>query len=57
MIPVRRSLDGQVLAGDSACMVIPAYRSGVACSLIAGDLAARHIARCIEEGDTGRETL
>ncbi|MDD3717764.1 MAG: NAD(P)/FAD-dependent oxidoreductase [Actinomycetota bacterium] len=62
LIPVRRSLDvlvdhGLLLTGDSACMVIPAHGSGVASSLIAGDLAARTLARCLEEGDTGRENL
>jgi flavin-dependent dehydrogenase len=62
LIPVRRSLDvlvdhGILLAGDSACMVIPAHGSGVASSLIAGDLAARTIARCLREDDTSRENL
>ena len=62
LIPVRRSLDalvdhGILLAGDSACMVIPAHGSGVASSLIAGDLAARTIARCLAENDTSRENL
>ena len=62
LIPVRRSLDvlvdhGFLLAGDSACMVIPAHGSGVASSLIAGDLASRTISRCLREGDTGRENL
>ncbi len=62
LIPVRRSLDalvdhGILLAGDSACMVIPAHGSGVASSLIAGDLAARTIARCLRENDTSRENL
>lgn len=62
LIPVRRSLDvlvdhGILLAGDSACMVIPAHGSGVASSLIAGDLAAATIARCLKEEDTSRENL
>jgi len=62
LIPVRRSLDvlvdhGILLAGDSACMVIPAHGSGVASSLIAGDLAAHTIARCLQENDTSRENL
>ncbi|MBC7231493.1 MAG: NAD(P)/FAD-dependent oxidoreductase [Actinobacteria bacterium] len=62
LIPVRRSLDvlvdhGFMLAGDAACMVIPAHGSGVASSMIAGDLAARTFARCLREGDTGRENL
>jgi digeranylgeranylglycerophospholipid reductase len=62
LIPVRRSLDilvdhGFALAGDSACMVIPAHGSGVASSLIAGDLAARTICRCLRENDTSRENL
>ncbi len=62
LIPVRRSLDvlvdhGILLAGDSACMVIPAHGSGVASSLIAGDLAARTISRCLRENDTSRENL
>jgi digeranylgeranylglycerophospholipid reductase len=62
LIPVRRSLDvlvdhGILLAGDSACMVIPAHGSGVASSLIAGDLAASSISRCLRESDTSRENL
>jgi flavin-dependent dehydrogenase len=62
LIPVRRSLDalvdhGILLAGDSACMVIPAHGSGVASSLIAGDLAARTIARCLREDDASRDNL
>ncbi|MEW6554116.1 MAG: NAD(P)/FAD-dependent oxidoreductase [Actinomycetota bacterium] len=62
LIPVRRSLDvlvdhGILLAGDSACMVIPAHGSGVASSLLAGDLAARTISRCLAENDTSRENL
>ncbi|NPV58429.1 MAG: NAD(P)/FAD-dependent oxidoreductase [Actinobacteria bacterium] len=62
LIPVRRSLDvlvdhGFMLAGDAACMVIPAHGSGVASALIAGDLAARTASRCLREGDTGRENL
>lgn len=62
LIPVRRSLDvlvdhGVILAGDSACMVIPAHGSGVASSLIAGDLAARTISRCLRENDASRENL
>jgi flavin-dependent dehydrogenase len=62
LIPVRRSLDvlvdhGFLLAGDSACMVIPAHGSGVASSLIAGDLAASTISRCLNEDDTSRENL
>jgi flavin-dependent dehydrogenase len=62
LIPVRRSLDvlvdhGILLAGDSACMVIPAHGSGVASSLIAGDLAARTVARCLRESNTSRENL
>lgn len=62
LIPVRRSLDvlvdnGFLLAGDSACMVIPAHGSGVASSLIAGDLAAGTITRCLKEEDTSRENL
>jgi len=62
LIPVRRSLDvlvdhGFLLAGDSACMVIPAHGSGVASSLMAGDLAAATISRCLAEGDTSRENL
>jgi flavin-dependent dehydrogenase len=62
LIPVRRSLDvlvdhGFLLAGDSACMVIPAHGSGVASALIAGDLAARTVSRCLREGDTSRENL
>ncbi len=62
LIPVRRSLDvlvddGVLLAGDSACMVVPAHGSGVASSLIAGDLAARTIDRCLKRGDTSREAL
>ncbi len=62
LIPVRRSLDvlvdhGILLAGDSACMVIPAHGSGVASSLIAGELAARTICRCLEEDDVSRENL
>ncbi|MHB8780726.1 MAG: NAD(P)/FAD-dependent oxidoreductase [Candidatus Geothermincolia bacterium] len=62
LIPVRRSLDvlvddGFVLAGDSACMVIPAHGSGVASSLIAGDLAASTIDRCLARSDTSKEAL
>lgn len=62
LIPVRSSLDvlvdhGFLLAGDSACMVIPAHGSGVASSLIAGDLAARTVSRCLRENDTSRENL
>lgn len=62
LIPVRRSLDvlvdnGFLLAGDSACMLIPAHGSGVANSLIAGDMAAKTITRCLEEEDTSREAL
>ena len=62
IIPVRSSLDvlvdhGFLLAGDSACMVVPAHGSGVASSLIAGDLAARTVSRCLREGDVGRENL
>lgn len=62
LIPVRRSLDilvdhGILLAGDSACMVIPAHGSGVASSLIAGDLAALTISRCLREEDTSRDNL
>ncbi len=62
LIPVRRSLDVLVdhsflLAGDSACMVIPAHGSGVASSLIAGDLAASTVSRCLRENDLSRENL
>ncbi len=62
MIPVRRSLDILVddnflIAGDSACMVIPIHSSGVACSLIAGNLAAETVANCIRQGKTGKEAL
>jgi digeranylgeranylglycerophospholipid reductase len=62
LIPVRRSLDvlvdhGLMLAGDAACMVLPAHGSGVASALIAGDLAAGTAAACLERGDTGRESL
>jgi len=61
-IPVRRSLDvlvdhGVMLAGDAACMVLPAHGSGVASALEAGDLAARTAAECLERGDTSREAL
>ena len=62
LIPSRRSLDalvdnGFLLAGDSACMLIPAHGSGVANSLIAGDMAAKTITRCLEKEDTSREAL
>ncbi len=62
LIPVRRSLDvlvdhGFLLAGDAACMVIPAHGSGVASALIAGDLAASTVSRCLREGDTSRSNL
>ena len=62
LIPVRRSLDvlvddGLMLAGDAACMVVPAHGSGVASALIAGDLAARTAARVVKAGDTGRNAL
>lgn len=61
-IPVRRSLDILVddnflIAGDSACMLIPVHSSGVACSLIAGNIAARTIALCIKNNDTTKEAL
>lgn len=62
MISVRRALDILVddnflIAGDSACMVIPIHSSGVACSLIAGNLAAETIANCIRQGRTEKEAL
>ena len=62
LIPVRRSLDvlvddGLMLAGDAACMVIPAHGSGVASAMIAGDLAASTAARCLERGDVSRQAL
>ncbi len=62
LIPVRRSLDalvdhGLMLAGDAACMVLPAHGSGVASALTAGDLAARVAASCLARGDVSREAL
>ncbi len=62
LIPVRRSLDvlvddGLLLAGDAACMVLPAHGSGVASALLAGDLAARTVARCLKQGEADRQSL
>jgi digeranylgeranylglycerophospholipid reductase len=62
LIPVRRSLDvlvddGLMLAGDAACMVIPAHGSGVASAMVAGDLAATVAAKCLKRGDVSRQAL
>ncbi len=62
LIPVRRSLDvlvddGLMLAGDAACMVIPAHGSGVASAMTAGDMAAAAAARCLKGGDVSRQAL
>lgn len=62
LIPVRRSLDvlvddGLLLAGNAACMVLPAHGSGVASALLAGDLAARTVARCLKQGKADRQSL
>ena len=59
---MRRSLDvlvddGLLLAGDAACMVLPAHGSGVASALLAGDLAARTVARCLKQGEADRQSL
>ncbi|OGJ86454.1 MAG: hypothetical protein A2268_01420 [Candidatus Raymondbacteria bacterium RifOxyA12_full_50_37] len=62
MIPLRRGLDnlvgnGFILAGDSACQVIPTMGSGVASSLTAASIAARTIVSAINSGDVSRRSL
>lgn len=62
MIPVRRSIDclvddNFVVLGDAACMVIPAHGSGVASGIIAGQLAAKVLSKCLNNEDTGIAAL
>ncbi len=62
LIPIRRSIDVLVddafmVVGDAACMVIPIHGSGVACSMIAGNAAAKTAVYGIKTENVSKDLL